>query len=279
MRVRAEPGSGPVPEAGIPQHRPRGAAVALGALMLLVFAALVALGTWQLHRLSWKLDLIARIEARVHAEPIAPPGPAAWRNVGADADQYRRVSVSGTFLDDRETAVQAVTNLGGGFWILSPFRTDAGYTVLVNRGFVPPDRRDASSRQAGGIAGPTTVTGLLRLSEPRGAFLRSNDPLANRWYSRDVAAIAVARGLGPVAPYFIDAEATPNAGSGPVGGLTVIAFPNNHLVYALTWYGLAAMLAGAAIWVVRDERRPRGTGQNLSSPPRSAVRSIGPTTR
>ncbi len=285
MPVLAERESGAEPEVEVPRRRSSAAVAAIGAGAVLIFAVLVGLGTWQLDRLSWKLDLIAGVEQRVHAAPTAPPGPAAWGEFSAEADRYRHVSVSGTFLDDRETPVQAVTALGSGFWILSPFRTDASYTVLVNRGFVPPERRDPSSRRAGDIAGRTTVTGLLRLSEPGGAFLRSNDPRADRWYSRDVAAIAAARGLGPVAPYFIDADATPNSGSGPVGGLTVIAFPNNHLVYALTWYGLAAMLAGAAIWVVRDERRSRGTGQNLSDPPprdslrASTVRPIGSRSR
>ncbi len=129
--------------------------------------------------------------------------------------------------------------------------------MLVNRGFVPPERRDTASR-AGQVAGETSVTGLLRLSEPKGGFLRSNDPAGDRWYSRDVQAIAAAHGLGRVAPYFIDADATPNAGGYPVGGLTIIAFPNNHLVYAVTWYTLAGLLAGAVVWVVRDERRRRG---------------------
>jgi len=97
----------------------------------------------------------------------------------------------------------------------------------------------------------------MRMSEPGGAFLRANDPAAGRWYSRDVAAIAAAQGLGPVAPYFVDADATENPGGLPVGGLTVIAFPNNHLIYALTWFGMAILLAGALVHVVRSERRAR----------------------
>ena len=105
------------------------------------------------------------------------------------------------------------------------------------------------------------MTGLLRLTEPKGAFLRSNDPGDDRWYSRDVAAIAAARGLSDVAPYFVDADATPNLGGLPVGSLTVIAFPNNHLVYAITWYGMALMLAGAVIYVLRGGRNPRPAGE------------------
>ena len=154
-----------------------------------------------------------------------------------------------------------MTERGPGFWVLAPFRTDDGFTVLVNRGFVPQDRRDPASRAAGQSTGETSVTGLLRMTEPGGGFLRSNDPAGDLWYSRDVAAIAAKRGLGPVAPYFIDADATPNPGGLPVGGLTVIAFPNNHLVYAITWYALAAMLAGAMVWMAREEMRSRQGGE------------------
>jgi surfeit locus 1 family protein len=93
------------------------------------------------------------------------------------------------------------------------------------------------------------LTGLLRVTEPRGAFLRHNDPAADRWYSRDVAAIAAARGIPKVAPYFIDADRSADPAALPVGGLTIIAFPNNHLLYALTWFGLAAMLAGWSPYV------------------------------
>ena len=229
--------------------------VALGAAALLVFATLVALGAWQVDRLAWKLDLIAAVDARVHEPPSPVPPPATWPRVTAAADAYRHVGARGTFLPG-EAAVQAVTERGGGFWVLAPLRTDAGFTVLVNRGFVPSDRRDPRSRPPP-PSGETTVVGLLRLSEPGGAFLRSNDPAGDRWYSRDVAAIAAARHLGPVAPYFIDADASSGTADAPVGGLTVIAFPNNHLVYALTWFGLAAMLAGAAVWVIRGELRLR----------------------
>ena len=195
---------------------------------------------------------------------MPPPAPAEWPAVTAADDEYRHVRVEGRFLDGRETLVQAVTALGGGYWVLVPFRSDSGFTLLVNRGFVSADLRDPASRRAGEIHGETAVTGLLRLTEPKGAFLRGNDAVADRWYSRDVEAIAAARDLGPVAPYFIDADATPNPGGNPMGGLTVIAFPNNHLVYAITWYGLAALLAGAAVWAIRDEWRIRQTGEAAS---------------
>ena len=198
------------------------------ALCLALAAAFAALGIWQVERRAWKLDLIARVEARLEAAPATPP--ATW----TDDLAYTRVRAHGTFLQDRETLVQALTERGAGWWVLTPLRTPHG-VILVNRGFVPPERRAAPP------TGRVTVTGLLRASEPGGGFLRSNDPAAGRWYSRDVAAIAAARGLGEAAPFFLDADATPNPGGYPIGGLTVVAFRNNHLAYALTWFGLAAL--------------------------------------
>ncbi|KFI31506.1 Surfeit locus 1 family protein [Haematobacter massiliensis] len=225
----------------------------IAAIGLLLTVCLIALGWWQVERRAWKHDLVARVDARIHAAPVVAPGPAAWP-VGAETDEYRRVVVTGTFDHSREALVQALTDLGAGFWVLTPLATDQGFTVLVNRGFVPSDQRDAASRAQGEIPGSTTVTGLLRLTEPGGGFLRSNDPAGDRWYSRDVSAIADARSLsGTVAPYFIDADATPNPGGLPVGGLTVVHFPDNHLSYALTWFALAAGMAGCTIFVLRHE--------------------------
>jgi surfeit locus 1 family protein len=225
---------------------------------VLTVAALTALGLWQLERRAWKLHLIDQIARRVHAAPIDAPGPALWPQVTADGYAYRRVRVAGQYLHERETLVHAVTRLGGGFWVLSPLRTTAGFTVLVNRGFVPAERRDSATRTMGPSSGGTVVSGLLRVTEPRGAFLHANEPAADRWYSRDVAAIAAARLLSPsIAPYFIDADAAPVPGGLPVGGLTVIELPNNHLVYALTWFSLALLLSGAAAAIGREEWRRR----------------------
>jgi len=196
------------------------------------------------------------VEERVRAAPIAAPGPSSWSLINAADDAYRRVRVTGHFIGGRPVLVQAVTELGGGYWVLAPFRTDDSFIILVNRGFVPGDQA-RTVMQARGQGAWVSLTGLLRVTEPSGAFLKHNDPAADRWYSRDVAAIAAARGLGAVAPYFIDADASANRGDVPVGGLTVIAFANNHLVYALTWFGLAAMLLGWAICLGRQERQAR----------------------
>ncbi len=226
---------------------------AIGFLLVLA-VVFFSLGTWQVYRRAWKLDLIQRVETRIHAAPSAPPGPNAWPGVTAASDEYRHVTVTGRFIPDREALSLAVTELGGGFWVMAPFRTDAGYVVLVNRGYVPPEKKDPASRGAALTDAETRVTGLLRISEPKGGFLRSNDPAAGRWYSRDVAEMAKTFGLSDVAPYFIDAEAgVPN--TYPVGGLTVVRFPNSHLVYALTWFSLCAMALGAAVLVWRRRVR------------------------
>ncbi|WP_208511879.1 SURF1 family cytochrome oxidase biogenesis protein, partial [Variovorax paradoxus] len=112
---------------------------------------------------------------RVHAVPVAPPARADWPRVNAADDEYRHVRLSGTFLHEKETLVQASTNLGAGFWVLTPLQTARG-VVMVNRGFVPPEARERAARTAPEPMGETQVTGLLRISEPRGGFLRSNDP-------------------------------------------------------------------------------------------------------
>jgi cytochrome oxidase assembly protein ShyY1 len=167
----------------------------------IVFFGFLALGTWQVYRLQWKLNLIERVNQRVHAPAIPATGEskraAEFHNEKPDAE------------------------------------------------------------------GQANVVGLLRISEPGGGFLRKNDPAADRWYSRDVQAIAASRKLSNVAPYFIDAEAAPRPASEagkrptdyPIAGLTVIAFHNSHLVYALTWYALALMVAGGWLWAAREQKR------------------------
>lgn len=223
----------------------------LFALGMLLIAGFLALGGWQLARRSWKLDLIARVETRLAAPPTAAPDPASWPRIDARGFEYARVRVTGRFRHERETRVQAVTALGSGSWVMTPLATDRGWTVLVNRGFVPDAGRERATRRAE----PVTLMGLLRLSEPGGGWPRANDPAAGRWYSRDVPAIARARGLGAIAPYFIDADAGPDPEGWPRGGLTEVRFRNHHLVYALTWFALAALVAAALVFLARDERR------------------------
>ncbi len=240
--------------------------VALLLAGLFAFAGCIALGLWQVNRLNWKTDLIARVEQRLAAAPVPAPGPAEWPALNANAAEYRRVTLRGHFAHDLETLVSATTALGSGYWVLTPLKTEEGYWVLVNRGFVPLDKRDRATRGERDAAdGQRSVAGLLRLTEPSGRTLQRNDPAAGRWYSRDVQAIAMARGLGthaqgeragPVAPYFVDVAAADDAPlDWPRAGLTVLQFSNNHLMYALTWFVLAAMVAVGLGYVVASENR------------------------
>ncbi len=225
-------------------------------LALILVTVFCSLGTWQVQRRAWKLDLIAHVDRQLASAPVAAPGRAAWPAIGAE-HAYLPVKVSGHFLHDRETFVQALTAYGSGYWLLTPLRTDRGFIVLVNRGFVDPAHRDPSTRQAAQSGEPVEVSGLLRLSEPGGRRLQPNDPVADRWYSRDVAAIGASRKLpvNELAPYFIDADGSPNPGGWPVGGLTVLKFRNTHLVYAITWYALA-LGTGICAWIVFRRREP-----------------------
>ena len=239
-----------------PIHPPRSrfARNAFLALLALLFAGFAALGSWQVQRLQWKHALVARVDSRIHAAAVAAPPRAEWAGVDAASAEYRRVFVEGSYLPGLDTRVDALTELGPGHWILSPLRTQGGDLVLVNRGFVPADTRD---RAAPVPAGPVRVEGLLRLDEPRGRVLRANVPAQDRWFSRDPGAIAAARGLRGVAPWFIDAAYDATALAWPRGGMTVVRFRDHHLQYALTWFALALMVAFAALRVLSGERRVR----------------------
>jgi len=233
--------------------------IGLAVVLILVFCSL---GNWQLQRRAWKLDLIRHVEQQLQQPPAPAPGPAAWASV-AGPQAYLPLTVSGTFLHDRETLVQAMTRYGSGYWLLTPLRTDRGFVVLINRGFVDPAHRDPAARREAQQAGAVEITGLLRLTEPGGRLLQDNDVAEDRWYSRDVAAIGAARGLKPaeLAPYFLDADDDPNPGGWPVGGLTVVQFRNAHLGYALTWYALALMIAVGAWRVLREQSDPPIAGR------------------
>ena len=221
-------------------------------VLVLLGLGFAALGVWQMERRTWKLGLIAQVEARIHA----PPKPVAAIAPFDPDKAYTRVTAQGVLLNDRETLVKAVTDQGAGWWVMTPLQTSTG-VILINRGFVPDERRDPLTRALGNASGPVTITGLLRTSEPNGGFLRANDPASDRWFSRDTAAIGRARGLSPVASFFIDADATPNPDGYPIGGLTVVNFRNVHLVYALTWFGLAVLcLFGAWVVLRRKEEGP-----------------------
>lgn len=217
-------------------------------VVLVAFGILVGLGTWQLERLAWKQDLVAKVEARIHEPAQAAPTEADWPAINFEDHEYRHVAAQGRFRHDLEVQVYALVDAGPdgsggpGYWVVTPLVMADGATILINRGFVPLDRRSPSSRAEGQVDGLVTVTGLLRMPEDSSMFTPENEPAKDSWFSRDPLAIAGAKGMLRTAPFLIDADAAPNPGGLPVGGLTRIAFPNRHLEYALTWYGLAATL-------------------------------------
>jgi surfeit locus 1 family protein len=235
-------------------------------LAVALFAGFILLGNWQVRRLHWKLGLIHDVATRVRAPPVAAPGPAQWPQISKGQLQYLHVTLHGEFLDGKQTLVHGSSADGYGFWVLAPLRTDQGFIVLVNRGYIPADLPGTPKyAQVKPPTGKVTLTGLLRLSDTKGGFLRPNRPTDGQWYSRDVSAISSARGLPAtdVAPYFVDADAAPGqsgSSSWPRAGLTVIHFPNNHLGYLITWYLLALMVAGGAFYVAREEWRLRRRG-------------------
>jgi surfeit locus 1 family protein len=225
-------------------------------------ALLIALGVWQLHRLAWKEALIAAVANRVHAPPIDLPGETEWSKLDPKQYEYRHVRVDGTYDFGRQVFVFRPLEAprgrygGPGYLVMTSLRLADGATVIVNRGFVPADRKDAASGPSSQNGSPIEVVGLMRAPEARNWFTPADDPVTGDWFTRDPAAIAAALKLDRAAPFTIDADAGPDPAALPEGGETILAFPNNHLSYALTWFGMAIALAGVFgvfAWKKREE--------------------------
>ena len=216
-----------------------------------VVVVLVALGVWQLQRLEWKSRLIAERATAVAAAPVSPPKTLAE----ARALEFHRVTVEGVFLHDKEILRNAIAAKGdAGFDVLTPLREEGGRIVFANRGFVPTELKDPATRPTGQLAGTVRVSGLLRVppQEKPGWFIPDNRPDRNAWFWIELPAMAAADDLANVAPFYIDADAEPNPGGWPKGGVTPLALPNDHLQYAITWFSLAAALV--VIYLVYHNR-------------------------
>ena len=230
---------------------------------LVGIAILIGLGTWQVERLAWKEALIARIDARIHADPLELVD-AEKRDAETGDIDYTPLTVTGRFLHQDERYFFATFGGDSGWNVFTPMVTDEGPVLFVNRGFVPYEMRDPQKRLAGQPQGEVTVTGLARdaLSEKPGYFIPENDIAKRSFYWRDLAGMEVGADLpqgAKVEPFFLDAGPGRAAGGWPVGGTTVIDIPNNHLQYAFTWYGLAVVLAVmTGMLVVKDFRQRRG---------------------
>jgi surfeit locus 1 family protein len=221
-----------------------------GALSLVALAILVSLGNWQMQRLAWKENLIAMISARVSEPPRALPPASAWQSLDIGENEYRSFFARGRFRHQNEVQVYTVLSepkgsfAGSGYWVLTPFELEDGGIVIVNRGFVPQELKNPSSRAEGQVEGIVRIAGLLRAREQPNYFTPTNDLTKNAWYRRDPAAIANAFGLKNVAPFLLDAIGEYRTDMLPQPNETKLTFTNNHLGYALTWYGLACTLIG-----------------------------------
>jgi surfeit locus 1 family protein len=242
----------------------------LGLLVpaLLAFGVLIALGTWQVQRKTWKEGLIAALTARLAAPPQALPAAKTWPDLDRASDEYRRVKFSAEFDNAREALVWGAASWfrpdvsGPGYWIFTPARLADGSILIVNRGFVPEGREDAKSRPAGEVSGPIEIVGAMRWPDDRHWFTPNDDPAHNLWFARDPSAIAAARGLGSVASFYVEQETPPPPGGLPQPGKMAMDLPDNHLQYALTWYGLAAVLAGVFIaWAFTSGARDNASGR------------------
>jgi surfeit locus 1 family protein len=218
---------------------------------------LLALGFWQIHRLYWKRELIEQRQAAVSAAPLA-----ALSLKDAKGMEFRHVSDEGVFLHDKEIFIGATSEVGRqGYQILTPLLEPGGRMVFVNRGFIPAELKDPARRAGGQLAGTVRVQGLLRLP-PAGRpawFLPDNRPDLNYWFWVDLLAMSAADKLEPdrVASFYIDADASPNPGGWPKGGVTRLALPNDHLQYAITWFSLAVALMVIYFLFHRRDARTR----------------------
>jgi len=243
---------------------------------VLAFAVLIGLGTWQIQRKAWKEGLIAALNAQLAAPPVALPASSAWGRLDRQAEEYRRVTFRATFDNADEALVFAAPSTfrpdvdGPGYWVFTPARLADGGIVEVNRGFVPDGRQDPNTRRQGQITGPVDIVGSLRWPGSRHWFTPADEPAKNLWFTADPQAIAAAKGLGAAAPFYVEQESPVPPGGLPKPGKLMVTLPDNHLQYALTWYGLALVLViWFGVWAY---------GQSLHSSPRpegerSAARS------
>ena len=222
--------------------------VVAGVASLLGIAILSALGTWQLHRKAWKEGLIATLERRFAAAPMPLPRPEAWAALTSADMEFRRVRFTAEFLHDQEALVYTAGSVlrsdatGPGYWVFTPARLIDHALVMVDRGFVPEGRQDPARRPDGRVTGPVEIVGVLRWPERPGWFNPSPDVARNLWFVRDPVAIAAAKDLGAVAPFYVEQESPLPPGGLPSPAKLKVNLPNNHAQYMITWYGLAAAL-------------------------------------
>ena len=228
------------------------------AAILIALIILLSLGTWQVFRLERKEALLAEINTRSTATPIALPDVEAREKSGADID-YVRMTATGHFEYAHEQYFFATDDGDVGYHVYTPLILPDGRALFVNRGFVPEALKDPAKRQPGQVAGEVTINGLARtkLTEKPSWVVPDNEAYKQLYFWKDLDEMAAQAAVpsGKLVPFFLDADATPNPGGRPKGGVTQIDLPNNHLSYAVTWYGLAVVLLVVSILAFRRKRR------------------------
>jgi surfeit locus 1 family protein len=246
----------------------RGLRAGLAVPTLFALAALVVfigLGTWQIQRKAWKEALIDTLEQRLSAAAVDLPPPERWAKLDPADEEFRRVKFSAAFVPGVQALVYTSGSAlrsdvsGPGYWVFAPARRAGGGLVTINRGFVPEGRQDPATRAGGELAGPVELVGVMRWPEPHGFFAPSDDPARNLSFVRDPIAIAAAKGWGEVAPFFIDLEAPQPSGGLPRAGALKVSLRNEHLQYAITWYGLAAVVIVMFAFWLRSRRSAADT--------------------
>jgi len=219
---------------------------------------LIGLGVWQLDRKVWKENLITTLNTRLGRAPEDLPPRASWAQLREDKEEFRRVVFPAEFLDGEEALVYTAGSplrpdvKGPGYWVFAPARLAGGSIILVNRGFVPADRKDPGTRTEGAPHGVIDIVGVLRWPETRNSFTPADDPKNNVWFLRDSNSIAKFKTWLTAAPFYIDQEGPVPPGALPKPGKLEVRLPDNHLQYAITWFGLALALAGVFIvWLAR----------------------------
>ncbi|WP_306027088.1 SURF1 family protein [Stappia sp. MMSF_3263] len=230
----------------------------------IAFAILMALGTWQVERLKWKLELIERVEQRPGLAPVDLPPAGEWPLMREAEWDYRPVTVTGRFLPAEAYYYLSLgkpngLHAGPGYFVYAPFEIEGEGVVMVNRGFVPEPMRQPESRPQSAVPqGEVTLTGLWRRDERGNMLTVEPDRAKNIWFVREAPEMAASLGVTgvAVAPFTIDlvARHTPPGGL-PQAGETIMTFTNNHLQYVVTWYGLGAALIAVFIVFARGERR------------------------
>jgi cytochrome oxidase assembly protein ShyY1 len=239
-----------------PRRRRLAGVLGPGIAALILFAVLVGLGNWQLDRKVWKEGLIATLQQRLTAAPSALPPLERWPALDPAQDEYRRVHLTAELVPNQEALVFTSGSAfrpdvsGSGYWAFAPARLPGGGMIVVDRGFVPEGRQDRATRAAGEVSGSVDMVGVMRWPETQSWFMPQADPAHNLWFVRDPGAIARAKNWGEVAPFFIELESPVPPGGLPLPGPLKVNLPDDHLQYAMTWFGLAAvLLVSFAFWL------------------------------